>query len=352
MKTFLTYFSLAACLLVFSQCNFGSDSGETAAAHDGYTIDGVLSNLNEGTPIYLDHVRNQNFDVLDTAFVDAEGKFTLKGKAPEKCIARLRIGKTKNSVLMVLNNGEHVNIEGDSRTVRNYLYTISGSSESATLQQLYQQLSQRQLQQEDIKTFIDTTSSPYLAYLAVNNLKIADNFDQFQKVGKRLDTEAKGSTLASDYKKFMASNASVQNTMPGKMAPDISAPTPEGKELALSDLRGKVVLLDFWASWCGPCRRENPNVVRMYDKYKDKGFTVYSVSLDNNKNKWLAAIEKDNLKWDSHVSELKKWNSKAAGAYGIKSIPTTFLLDGDGKIIGKNLRGPKLGQKLAEIYGG
>ncbi len=349
MKTFLTLLSLATAVLIFSQCTPSSEAG---AAHDGYSISGTLANVNEGTKIYLDHVRNQNFDVLDTAVVDATGKFVMEGKAPEKCIARLRVGNTKNGVLLIVDNKESMNIEGDANTLRNYLYEVTGSSESSTLQKLYQQLSQRILKPNDLVNFIDTTSSPYLAYLAVNNLKPAEHYDVFKKVENRLNKEAAGSALAGDYKKFMASNASIQNTMPGKPAPDISAPTPDGKELALSDLRGKVVLLDFWASWCGPCRRENPNVVRMYEKYKDKGFTVYSVSLDNNKNKWLKAIDKDGLVWDSHVSELKKWNSKAAGAYGVKSIPTTFLVDGEGKIIGKNLRGSQLGAKLAEIYGG
>jgi len=119
--------------------------------------------------------------------------------------------------------------------------------------------------------------------------------------------------------------------------------------IALSSLKGKVVLLDFWASWCRPCRAENPNVVKLYNKYKDRGFTVYSVSLDQNKDKWIAAITKDQLTWSNHVSELTGWKSSAGNKYGVSSIPKTFLIDANGKIIAYDLRGNDLEKKLSEI---
>ena len=135
----------------------------------------------------------------------------------------------------------------------------------------------------------------------------------------------------------------------GAIAPEIKLKSPDGKLIALSSLKGKVVLLDFWASWCRPCRAENPNVVRLYNKYKDRGFTVYSVSLDQNKDKWMAAITKDQLTWSNHVSELTGWKSSAGNKYGVSSIPKTFLIDANGKIIAYDLRGNDLEKKLSEI---
>ncbi len=142
----------------------------------------------------------------------------------------------------------------------------------------------------------------------------------------------------------------IKNSQPG-LAPDLAFKNPDGELMKLSDLRGKVVLLDFWASWCGPCRMENPNVVKAFDEYKDKGFTVFSVSLDTDIDKWKAAIEADNLKWPNHVSDLKGWSSEAAALYQVNSIPATFLINQEGEIIGQNLRGGQLEQKLQEILG-
>lgn len=138
----------------------------------------------------------------------------------------------------------------------------------------------------------------------------------------------------------------------GKQVPDFTELRTDGKKsMKLSDLRGQVVLLDFWASWCGPCRAENPNVVKNYQKYKDAGFTVMSVSLDSNKDKWLAAIQADQLSWPNHVSDLGGWNSKVAKLYGVQSIPFTVLIDKDGKVIATNLRGAALEQTLQQIFG-
>lgn len=184
-------------------------------------------------------------------------------------------------------------------------------------------------------------------------LMFLDNFSTDKKVV--------GEVLTALHQKYPTHSLVVENynkinspqfrTSAGQIAPELEFANPEGKILKLSDLRGKVVLIDFWASWCGPCRRENPNVVNLYAKYNSKGFEVFSVSLDNNKAKWVEAIQKDNLSWPNHVSDLKGWSSAAAKLYGVNSIPCTFLIDKDGRIIAKGLRGDELGQKLKQIFG-
>lgn len=141
----------------------------------------------------------------------------------------------------------------------------------------------------------------------------------------------------------------------GNKAPELVFNNPDGNPVKLSSLKGKMVLIDFWAAWCPPCRRENPNLVRAYDQFKNKafkngeGFTVYSVSLDRNKKSWVDAIKADGLKWEYHVSDLKYWNSEGAALYHVRAIPSNFLIDGDGIIVARNLRGPYLTNTLQSL---
>lgn len=139
-----------------------------------------------------------------------------------------------------------------------------------------------------------------------------------------------------------------KGTMVGYTATTFSQSNTEGKTVNLTDFRGKYVLIDFWASWCKPCRMENPNVVAAYNRFKDKGFTVLGVSMDSNKDAWVTAIKQDNLTW-THVSDLKGWGNEVGKLYGVTGIPQNYLLDKEGKIVAKDLRGPALDEKLAEI---
>lgn len=147
----------------------------------------------------------------------------------------------------------------------------------------------------------------------------------------------------------------VVGTNIGNKAPELKFQNLEGKFITLSSLKGKIVLVDFWASWCGPCRMENPNVVAAYNKFKDakfkdaKGFEIYSVSLDKNKDAWANAIQRDNLSWSTHVSDLKGWSSEAAAIYGVNSIPINFLINAKGIIVAKNLRGSALEAEINKL---
>lgn len=151
-------------------------------------------------------------------------------------------------------------------------------------------------------------------------------------------------------KKINESLEKASRTDIGEVAPGFSAPNPEGEEVSLEDAMGKITLIDFWASWCKPCRIENPNVVKLYNEYHDDGFNIIGVSLDKSKSKWVKAIEEDQLEWH-HISNLKYWKEPIAQKYGVRSIPKTFLIDEEGKIIAKNLRGNKLREKVAEVLG-
>jgi thiol-disulfide isomerase/thioredoxin len=177
----------------------------------------------------------------------------------------------------------------------------------------------------------------------MRSLTSKETRELFQGLSEEMRNSAIGEQISARLEKASA-------TQIGAKAPAFSGPTPDGEELALKDAMGKITLIDFWASWCKPCRRENPNIVRVYEKYHDKGLNIIGVSLDRSKAKWLEAIEADGLTWQ-HISHLRYWQDPIAQKYSVRSIPKAFLLDENGTIIAKDLRGQALEDKVAELLG-
>ncbi|RMF23055.1 MAG: TlpA family protein disulfide reductase [Bacteroidetes bacterium] len=339
--------------------------------HQGLVIEGQIANASN-LQVYLDKasVGDAASSVLNRAELDAAGQFRLEfPEGLEPGIYRLRIGAKR--VNLVLDGSEkQVRLSGDLTTLDRYDFDIQGSKDSRVYRDVMQALVARKLKSQDIQNLVDSVSNPLVGmFVAYQSLGQNRGFLPIhQKAMERLKEAYPNSPYVQDYQAHLVglqqinTGRSYQFFPPDQRqpAPDIRLPSPSGKEYALSDLKGKVVLLDFWASWCGPCRRENPNVVKIYKKYKDQGFTVFSVSLDGldsrtkarfnseeliqqqleiSKQRWVKAIEQDGLEWPYHVSDLKKWECAPARLYGVTSIPRTFLIDREGRIAAVNLRG-------------
>lgn len=204
-----------------------------------------------------------------------------------------------------------------------------------------------------VEAFIDENPNSLATLSAVQSVRYDENPELFDKVASNLEGVYPNSEYVKQFKKTLvdlkAKQQAAAKTGIGAVAPEIVVQTPEGETIKLSDFRGKVTMIDFWAAWCKPCRAENPNVVRLYNIYKDKGFEVFGVSLDQDKEKWIQAIKQDGLIW-KHGSELRFWQSSFVPAYNLDGIPMTYLVDENGVIIAKGLRGQQLEAKLQEIF--
>ena len=199
------------------------------------------------------------------------------------------------------------------------------------------------------KKFIQENPSSYLSVVLLESVAYSADYSELEQLYNSLSPNLKATEAG---KKFGERLPKLKLVAIGSTAPDFTESDTSGKFISLSSFKGKYVLVDFWASWCGPCRQENPNLVKAFNRFKNQNFTVLGVSLDRpgNKEKWLKAIHNDGLAW-THVSDLNFWNSKTAALYVVRAIPQNFLLDPNGKIIGKNLRGEDLENKLEELFG-
>ncbi len=350
----------------------------------GFELKGKLNN-SHGETIYLQQLSPGGIKEIDTTTVNDKGEFTMHPSITEIGFYRLKI-TDKNFATFIFNPSEKVIVKGDAANLGTS-YTVEGSEDSKlfwelnivslknyakrdSLQKLFQQfVNTIKMDSVRMDSMSNALEKPYTALIDEQNVYLK-NFvekhtsslaalaaiqqlppDQFQDTYKKLDEGLLKKYPTSAYvKAFHETIAKDDQIKIGSLAPEISMQTPDGKTLALSSLKGKIVLIDFWASWCGPCRLENPNVVNAYNKYVSKGFDIYSVSLDKDAEKWKQAIAKDNLTWKNHVCDFKFWQSPVVTLYNFNAIPTNVLIDKEGKIIAKNLRGEALEKKLQELF--
>ena len=313
--------------------------------------------------------------------IDNQGNFSFKGKVPSTDYYVLRVGK--DDINLILRENSSFKIYGDGSNISNFCNFV-GSDESkiindfSIISRKWNQKTdsaliainkdttrikiindymekQHTLFMNDLQTYIRANKNSAALYFALPHIQTKD-VAQLESVMNELNSAFNISpTVKEIYRNYTESKKIKEDAIlvaPGKLAPDFEELMLDQKtKMKLSDLRGNVVLLDFWASWCAPCRKENPALVELYKKYKKDGFTIMSVSFDTDKEKWKSAIIADKLTWTNHVSDLGGWNSKVGKIYKVNSVPFTVLIDKDGKIIKLNLRGEALSNELLQIFG-
>lgn len=348
------------------------------------SISGKLSIENPSSIIAsLTHVVGNQVLPVDTIQLDKKGKFSFSLKVEQPSLYLLTFsGMEKNIVHLMMEPNDEVSIDVRKDKELNFLEIVE--SKGSNNVQLYKEFNNilykyakqisglnaeylspntsndrkqalgAEMQQIQISQNIDVSkllsSNTGVLMSAFIATYFDNNIETYIELYENIDNALKVKYADNQFVQYIESRIKSSLT-PGRMAPEIAMKDPDGKERKLSDLRGSIVMIDFWASWCRPCRMENPNVVKLYHKYHSKGFEIYSVSLDKNRADWVRAISQDGLEWPNHVSDLNGWTSSGGAAYGIMSVPSTVLVDREGRIIARNLRGQELANKLKEIFG-
>ena len=349
---------------------------------NNYSITGKIEGAEKGEMVVCRQMAEEAKP--DTAYLSADGSFSFKGSITEPLSATIYFPKTTSAdgqqqginFFVELGN---IEITANKNDLQNA--TIKGGDCNKNLQEVMaivksfspkvmalsdsikkldaakdvqgvQRLQQAgiALEAEENKAINqhlkDNPKSFVSAYLAYQMNSYETNLDAAEAAYSNLDASIQSSYYAVKLKKIIDQ---LKSTAVGTKAPDFTATTIDSKTASLSSFKGKYVLLDFWASWCGPCREENPNVVKAYQQFKNKNFTILSFSLDDSKDAWQRAVARDSLTW-TQVSDLKGWQSPIAAQYGIQAIPSNVLIDPDGKIIGKDLRGADLINTLTSLF--
>lgn len=356
-------------LLSFFSC-------EEKQANDGKVqISGTIENAPAGAVI-LSQFTESRPKVLDTLQLDNKGEFSYEVEVDSPTFYELNLYGQKSVRLALLNddvnviydfsNPESLVIEGskDSQqmikieklmeayqskvnALNEAYYKAMSENDTETIKQIQTDaMALESNQSSEVKSVINSMGDSFASLAAIGLLNPKNEFQFMDSLVAKLDEKYPDTKSIVQLKQQLDEMRALSM---GQIAPEIELPNPEGQTIKLSDLRGKYVMIDFWAAWCKPCREENPNVVQLYNEYNDKGFEVFGVSLDRTKEAWVEAIAEDGLTW-TQVSDLKYFNSEAAELYQISAIPATYLIDPEGKIIGKDLRGPSLRAKLEEIF--
>jgi thiol-disulfide isomerase/thioredoxin len=375
-------FFIAISAIVLFSCNGTTDRG-------GSKIDLKIEGAG-GQTAYFDRNENNRMLHVDSVKLDDDGSGTIGLPPLPLDFYRITIGDQQ--MIVVLDSTENltyhanyqrldsaIHVEGSKHMQLIHQFTADQRNYEREREQLRQQISSdasnadaitrlNQLNAEHYdrtKSFIEQNTTSPVALSASAQLPFDKEFDLLKKLRDDLRPTMSRSGYFAQFRQrvdqydqqMLAMKLQeeemkrLSNLLPiGSEAPEIRQQTPEGGTFALSDLRGKVVLIDFWASWCRPCRIENPAVKQVYNKYRNKGFEILGVSLDRDQNAWTSAIQQDGINW-KHVSDLGFWQNAAAQEYGVQSIPFTVLVDKDGKIIEKGLRAHDLDARLAQIFG-